>query len=340
MKDDGGRTWTTLALSSLLFASLIVDYALTLYFSDGDLLNGELSPILRYAAENGFATQWVIISSIAITFIIFGSLLYLQRYDFAYTGAVVIILLLSVSHILAGLSWYLKNTMYSSFIFTLSLGLISSSIFIFLALMIKSHGQALMASATTAVVLGILAGAVILPGLTDNGPRPVELALLATWEVDFTVEKAGDSHWSDWNDEGESKTVYLIMETENLTTLWLKLQWEDDTSRGDEFAGEKDTLSLNVEAPDGQVWSGSSSNGSVEILIPVNEVPSGFTITAPTPPDLSPFRTSNGTGTWRLVVTVEDSPGNSEYVDLDDGNSWDLYASWVSYKAVLKGPTT
>lgn len=338
MKNDGERTWTTLLLSSLLFASLIIDYVLTLYFSGGDLLNGEVSPILRYATENGFAIEWVIVSSTTVTFIIFSSLLYLQRYDNAYTGAVTITLLLSVSHILAGLSWYLKNTMYSNFIFTLSLGLISSSIFLFVAFMLKSHWRALLASTMTAILLGVLAGAFILPGITETEPQPVQRPLLATWEVDFIFEKAGDAHWSNWTDDHESTTVYLTMKSDNLTTLSLRLEWEDDTSNGEEFAGEKDTLSLRIEAPDGQIWKQSSDNGSIEVLIAVNDVPSGFTLTAPTPPDLSPYGTSNGTGTWRLVVTVEDSPGNAQYIDLDDGNSWDLYASWISYRGFLRSP--
>jgi hypothetical protein len=99
-----------------------IDYLLTLYFAGSKeaILRYEFSPLLRYAVGHGLLIPYLLFT----IFFYYGAavlVLYLLKDEPIYGAGVAIIVLLSLTHLLGGLSWLFKNAWYSNSILALSL---------------------------------------------------------------------------------------------------------------------------------------------------------------------------------------------------------------------------
>lgn len=105
-----------------LSISVVIDYVLTFYFSGSieNILAYEFSPLLVFAVRNG-----IVLPYLAFTVIFY----YLMGYtvlsplvnEEIYPVGVFIILLMSITHVLGGMSWFMLNEAYSNMVFMLSM---------------------------------------------------------------------------------------------------------------------------------------------------------------------------------------------------------------------------
>ncbi|MFP4654461.1 MAG: hypothetical protein ACLFMM_02095 [Methanohalobium sp.] len=109
-------------LPLFLSVSIIIDYTLTFYFADSikEILENEFSPILLFAIENNVVIPYFIVIVFFYYGISYSVLKALEGTKLYYFGAS-IILLMSITHFLGGMSWYIRETYYSNAIFTLSM---------------------------------------------------------------------------------------------------------------------------------------------------------------------------------------------------------------------------
>lgn len=119
MGDMGLRGVSGLAADHRIVAGIpalavLFDYSMTLIFSGGKevLLRFEFSPLVRYAVEHDIVAVYLLAMMLFYYGMAFAALR-LLRTTGLYRFGVVLILLVSVTHVLGGLSWVVRNGLYS-----------------------------------------------------------------------------------------------------------------------------------------------------------------------------------------------------------------------------------
>ncbi|MFZ1128218.1 hypothetical protein [Methanoregula sp.] len=101
--------------------AVILDYSLTFFLAEntGMILQWEASPLVRFAVAHNIIAVYLV----AIVLFYYGAayaVLRILRPTRYYQYGVVLVLLVSVTHVLGGMSWQFRNAWYSDGIFTLS----------------------------------------------------------------------------------------------------------------------------------------------------------------------------------------------------------------------------
>ena len=118
------RIYNTPACIALIPSlAVIIDYTLTFFLASdtGMVLQWEASPFVRFAVAHNimaFYLPAIVIFYFCAVFAILGIL----RPTRFYRYSVVLVLLVSVTHILGGLSWYFRVSWYSESIMVLTVG--------------------------------------------------------------------------------------------------------------------------------------------------------------------------------------------------------------------------
>ncbi len=102
--------------------AVIIDYTLTFFLAanTGMILQWEASPLVRFAVAHNIMAIYLL----AIVLFYFGAayaILLILRPTCYYKYSVALVVLLSITHVMGGLSWQLKNTWYSDSVIALSL---------------------------------------------------------------------------------------------------------------------------------------------------------------------------------------------------------------------------
>lgn len=105
-----------------LSVSVIIDYSLTFYFAGSieNLLAHEFSPTLVFAVKNDIVLSYLAVIVVFYYFMGYTILKFLDGEEI-YPIGVFIILLMSLTHVLGGLSWFILSKSYSNMIFMLSM---------------------------------------------------------------------------------------------------------------------------------------------------------------------------------------------------------------------------
>ncbi len=120
------------AIPLVLSAAVVIDYVLTFYLADSIemILKYEHSPTLVYAVEHD-----IVIPYLAATVFFYYVAGYIVLKCLAdskiYPIGVYIILLMSITHVLGGLSWHVLSAWYSNAVLALSLTSIVVTITVF-----------------------------------------------------------------------------------------------------------------------------------------------------------------------------------------------------------------
>ena len=120
------------AVPLVLSVAVVIDYALTFYLAGSieRILKYEYSPTLVYAVEHGIVIQYLVFTVFFYYAAGYTVLKYLRDSGIYYVG-VAIILLMSITHVLGGLSWYVLSACYSNAVLTLSLTSVVITIAVF-----------------------------------------------------------------------------------------------------------------------------------------------------------------------------------------------------------------
>jgi len=105
-----------------LSVSVIIDYSLTFYFAGSieNILAHEFSPTLVFAVKNDIVLPYLAVIVVFYYFMGYTILKFLDGEEI-YPIGVFIILLMSLTHVLGGLSWFILSKSYSNMIFMLSM---------------------------------------------------------------------------------------------------------------------------------------------------------------------------------------------------------------------------
>ena len=120
------------AIPLVLSAAVVIDYALTFYLASGieRILKYEYSPTLVYAVEHDLVIPYLVFTVFFYYAAGYIVLKYLRDSGIDYIG-VYIILLMSITHVLGGLSWYVRSVWYSNAVLALSLTSVMITIAVF-----------------------------------------------------------------------------------------------------------------------------------------------------------------------------------------------------------------
>lgn len=115
-----------------LCAGVIIDYSLTFYFagSTEDILAHEFSPTLVFAVEHDIVVPYLALTVVFYYLMGYTILKFLENEEI-YPIGVFIILLMSITNVLGGLSWFVLKEAYSNMIFMLSMASIIIAISVF-----------------------------------------------------------------------------------------------------------------------------------------------------------------------------------------------------------------
>lgn len=105
-----------------LSVSVIIDYSLTFYFAGSieNILAHEFSPTLVFAVKNDIVLPYLAFIVFFYYFMGYTILKFLDG-EQIYPIGVFIIMLMSLTHVLGGLSWFILSKSYSNMIFMLSM---------------------------------------------------------------------------------------------------------------------------------------------------------------------------------------------------------------------------
>jgi hypothetical protein len=111
---------------------VIIDYSLTFHFAGSveRILEYEFSPTLLFAVKNNIVLPYLAMTVVFYYLMGYVILKYLEDEEI-YPIGVFIILLMSITHVLGGLSWYVLSEAYSNMIFMLSMTSIIIAISVF-----------------------------------------------------------------------------------------------------------------------------------------------------------------------------------------------------------------
>ena len=120
------------AVPLILSAAVVIDYALTFYLAGSieRILKYEYSPTLVYAVEHDIVIPYLVFTVFFYYAAGYIVLKYLRGSGIYYIG-VSIILLMSITHVLGGLSWYVLSACYSNAVLALSLTSVVITIAVF-----------------------------------------------------------------------------------------------------------------------------------------------------------------------------------------------------------------
>ena len=120
------------AIPLVLSAAVVIDYALTFHLAGGieRILKYEYSPTLVYAVEHDLVIPYLMFTVFFYYAAGYIVLKYLRDSGIYHIG-VYIILLMSVTHVLGGLSWYVLSAWYSNTVLALSLTSVMVTIAVF-----------------------------------------------------------------------------------------------------------------------------------------------------------------------------------------------------------------
>ena len=108
-------------IAALPAVCVILDYAMTFFFAEDTTMitSWEASPFVRYAVINDIMVPYLIgivlfywIGSYAVLRVLAGT----EYYKFG----VILIVTMSITHVIGGMSWYFRNAMYSNGVIILS----------------------------------------------------------------------------------------------------------------------------------------------------------------------------------------------------------------------------
>lgn len=109
-------------IAALPAICVILDYALTFYLA-GDtsmIISWEASPFVRFAVMHNLMAAYLV----AIVLFYYGAsyavLRVLSNTEY-YKFGFLLIVTLSITHVIGGMSWYFRNAMYSNGVFLISL---------------------------------------------------------------------------------------------------------------------------------------------------------------------------------------------------------------------------
>ena len=110
-------------------ATVIIDYALTFHLAGSidTVLAYEASPFLKAAIEHEILIAYILFT-VLFYYLASFSILKLLRDQPIYSAGIAIIILISITHVLGGLSWFIQRSSYSNAVFTLSLTTIGIAI--------------------------------------------------------------------------------------------------------------------------------------------------------------------------------------------------------------------
>ncbi len=109
-------------LPFILCTAVIIDYSLTFYFAGSieTVLQYEFSPTLTYAIRHDMVIPYLVFTIFFYYVSAYIVLKFLADSEIYHIG-VYIILLMSITHVMGGLSWYVLNVNYSNTVIVLSL---------------------------------------------------------------------------------------------------------------------------------------------------------------------------------------------------------------------------
>lgn len=115
-----------------LSISVIIDYVLTFYFAGSidNILAYEFSPLLVFAVRNNIVLPYLMFT-VVFYYCMGYIVLSLLAGDRIYPVGVFIILLMSITHVMGGLSWIILKETYSNMIFMLSMTSIIIAVTVF-----------------------------------------------------------------------------------------------------------------------------------------------------------------------------------------------------------------
>ena len=121
-------------------AALAIDYTLTFFFAGSreTLLLYEASPLLRFAVANDLVLLSVA-ALMAFYYLASWFVLKLLAGSDLYPVGVTLICLVSLTHLLGGMSWYFRSSLYSSTVVGLSLISILVAVLIFGYTVLRKH---------------------------------------------------------------------------------------------------------------------------------------------------------------------------------------------------------
>jgi hypothetical protein len=111
---------------------VILDYAMTFYFA-GDpsmIIRWEASPIVRFAVMNNILIP-CLIAIILFYYLASYAVLRILAGTVYYKFGVLLIITMSITHIVGGMSWYFRNSMYSNGVMLVSLLSIAIAVIVF-----------------------------------------------------------------------------------------------------------------------------------------------------------------------------------------------------------------
>ncbi|AAM06462.1 predicted protein [Methanosarcina acetivorans C2A] len=101
---------------------MLTDYLLTFHFAGSTelILKYEFSPTLRFAVEHGIVVPYM--GAMVLFYYAAGYFVLRLLIDSEiYFVGVAVVLLISITHVLGGLSWYVQNPWYSNSVISLSM---------------------------------------------------------------------------------------------------------------------------------------------------------------------------------------------------------------------------
>lgn len=105
-----------------LCAAVLIDYSLTFYLAESieAILKYEFSPTLLYAVRHNIVLPYL--GAMMLFYYVAGYFVLSMLVDSdIYFVGVAIVLLISITHVLGGLSWYIQNTWYSNTVLSLAM---------------------------------------------------------------------------------------------------------------------------------------------------------------------------------------------------------------------------
>ena len=105
-----------------LSISVVIDYALTFYFAGSieNILAYEFSPTLVFAVRNDIVLPYLVFT-VFFYYVMSYTVLKLLTGEEIYPIGVLIILLMSTTHVLGGMSWIVLKEAFSNMVFMLSM---------------------------------------------------------------------------------------------------------------------------------------------------------------------------------------------------------------------------
>ena len=102
--------------------AVIIDYALTFFLAEDTAMitSWEASPFVRFAVINNIMAEYLIAIVLFYYFASYAILRILHRTSY-YRFGVLLIVILSITHVIGGMSWYFRNSFYSNGVLLMSL---------------------------------------------------------------------------------------------------------------------------------------------------------------------------------------------------------------------------